>query len=307
MGQLVKGVWANEDLPRNNSEGEFMRDSSSFRKSLGTERFPVEADRYHLFVNAGCPWAYRTILYRSIKNLKNLISASYTHPAMGPEGWTFGQQPESLLSALHIHEIYTHADSTFTGRCTVPVLWDKHSHNIVNNESSEIIRMLNTSFDDFPGVDQTDYYPEKLQQEIDPLNELIYRDINNGVYQCGFAKSQAAYEKSFDALFNALELMDAKLGRDRYLCGEAITEPDWRLFSTLVRFDLAYYGQFKCNLKQIRDFKNLWPYCRDLYQTPRVAETVDVNAIKSIYYGGRSPEILPRGPAINFSEPHRRG
>ena len=305
MGQLVNGTWQAKDQPRTATNGEFVRNASTFRGWLGDEQHPVAADRYHLFVNAGCPWAYRTILYRSIKGLKDLISLSYTQPAAGKEGWTFGT-PEPLLGAVHMHDVYTAADATFTGRCTVPVLWDKQAHTIVNNESADIIRMLNSAFDDFPGVSSIDYYPVALQNEIDALNEHIYTSVNNGVYRCGFAQSQSAYDEAFDALFNTLDELDERLATQRYLIGDQVTEADWRLFATLVRFDLAYYGQFKCNRQMLKDYANLWPYCRDLYQLPGVAETVDVQAIKGIYYGSRTPGVLPKGPKLNFNEPHGR-
>lgn len=305
MGQLVEGVWHSKDLPRVNSNGEFLRKDSTFRSFIGSDDYPAEAGRYHLFVNAGCPWAYRAILYRSIKKLTDLVSISYTEPAAGAEGWTFGQ-PEPLLGATHIHEVYSAGDHRFSGRCTVPVLWDKQTESIVNNESADIIRMLNSAFDEIPGVSKTDYYPESARSAIDEFNDRIYVNVNNGVYRCGFSQSQEAYESAFDALFDTLDEIEELLGTRRYLCGEMITEADWRLFATLVRFDLAYYGQFKCNRQQLKDYENLWPYCRDLYQTPDVAETVDAKAIKGIYYGSRSPGVLPKGPFINFDEPHGR-
>ena len=306
MGQLIDGIWHEQDLPRVNSGGEFERKQSDYRSFLGSEKFMAEAGRYHLFVNAGCPWAYRALLYRSIKNLSELISVSYSRPAAGPEGWTFGE-PEPLLGAVHMHQVYTAANPSFSGRCTVPVLWDKESNSIVNNESADIIRMLNSAFDSVPGVDQTDYYPELLRDRIDSLNEKIYVNVNNGVYRCGFSGSQQAYDAAFELLFDTLDGLDTLLGDQRYLCGEVVTEADWRLFSTLIRFDLAYHGQFKCNRQQLKEYINLWPYCRDLYQLPRVAETVDIDAIKGIYYGGRGAGVIPRGPVIDFSEPHNRG
>ena len=306
MGQLVNGQWQDKDLPRSNANGEFVRNNSTFRDFIGSDKYPAQANRYHLFVNAGCPWAYRTILYRSIKKLGSLISISYTQAAAGPEGWTFGAQPEPLLKARHIHDVYSRADPQFTGRCTVPVLWDKHSQSIVNNESADIIRMFNNTFDQFSGVDQTNYYPQALSTSIDALNEDIYTHINNGVYRCGFAQTQAAYETAFDNLFRALDQLDARLASQRYLCGANLTEADWRLFATLIRFDTAYYGQFRCNRNLLTEFDHLWPYCRDLYQTPGVSATVDFNAIKGIYYGSRPPSILPKGPLIDFNEPHGR-
>lgn len=311
MGMLIDGQWSNEDRPRTGSGGEFVRPESPFRSALGDPSFPAAAGRYHLFVNAGCPWAYRTILYRSLKRLEQLIGLSFTQPAAGPEGWTFlagpDGDPEPILGASHIHQVYSAADPGFTGRCTVPVLWDLATGTIVNNESAEIIRMLDAAFDEFEGVDPVRYYPAQHAAEIDELNEWIYSTVNNGVYRCGFAGSQAAYDAAFDVLFEALDRLDARLAERRYLCGDQITEADWRLFSTLVRFDTGYYGQFRCNRNRLTDFPNLWPYTRDLYQQPRVAETVDLQAIKSIYYGSRPPGILPKGPLLDFTEPHGRG
>ena len=307
MGMLVDGQWRDENRLRTNEKGEFIRAESPFRDWIGdaSNRFPAESGRYHLFVNAGCPWAYRTVLYRALKNLEDVVSLSFTQPAMGAEGWTFGAA-EPILGAKHIHDVYTAADAQFTGRTTVPVLWDLEAHTIVNNESSEIIRMFNHVFDHLSGVSQVDYYPQDKQLQIDRWNEKIYTTVNNGVYRCGFAQSQEAYETAFDALFTTLDEIDELLGAQRYLCGDEITEADWRLFATLVRFDVAYNGQFKCNRNLIMDFENLWPYTRDLYQQPKVAQTVDIQAIKGIYYGSRSPGILPKGPNINFAEPHNR-
>ena len=309
MGQLVDGKWHAKDLPRTGANGEFIRAESPFRSWLGgsDNEFPADSGRYHLFINAGCPWAYRTLLYRSLKGLSDHISVSLTEPAMGPEGWTFGAQTETLLGAQHIHDVYSAADSKFTGRCTVPVLWDKEAATIVNNESSEIIRMMNSAFDGLPGVADVDYYPEGLQSEIDAFKEEIYVTVNNGVYRCGFAQSQAAYEQAYDALFATLDKLNTLLGTQRYLCGDVLTEADWRLFATLVRFDLAYYSQFRCNRNRLTDYEHLWPYTRDLYQHDGVAETVDFEAIKGIYFGGRPPHIIPKGPEIDFDAPHGRG
>ena len=214
--------------------------------------------------------------------------------------------PEPILGARHLHQVYTAADPSFTGRCTVPVLWDLERGTIVNNESSEIIRMLDTAFDGFEGVNRQRFYPAHLAAEIDALNDWIYSDVNNGVYRCGFARTQAAYDEAFDKLFDALDRLDARLATRRYLCGDTITEADWRLYATLVRFDLAYHGQFRCNRNLLTEFEHLWPYTRDLYQQPGVADTVDVQAIKGIYYGSRPPGILPKGPRIDFQAPHER-
>ncbi|MEQ8861481.1 MAG: glutathione S-transferase family protein [Pseudomonadales bacterium] len=308
MGMLIDGVWSRDDLQRNAADGEFVRAESPYRHVVGAPdgRFPAQAGRYHLFVNAGCPWAYRTILYRALKNLHDVVGLSATRSAAGPEGWTFGAEPEPILGARHLHEVYAAADPAFTGRCTVPVLWDLQERTIVNNESADIIRMLNSAFDDLDAVDATDYYPAPLADEIDALNETIYDNVNNGVYRCGFAQSQAAYDAAFDRLFETLDDLDARLAERRYLCGGTITEADWRLFATLVRFDTAYYGQFRCNRNRLVEFEHLWPYTRDLYQQPRVADTVDLNAIKGIYYGSRPPGILPKGPVIDFAQPHER-
>ncbi|MEM9620271.1 MAG: glutathione S-transferase family protein [Pseudomonadota bacterium] len=306
MGMLVAGQWQHEDIRRTNAQGEFVRERSPYRAWLGDSQHPAEAGRYHLFVNAGCPWAYRTLLYRALKGLDKLISISYTQPAMGSEGWTFGEQREPQLQARHMHDVYRAADGQFTGRVTVPVLWDKQARTIVNNESADIIRMFNTAFDSLPGVVEVDYYPAEHAAEIDRLNERIYSDVNNGVYRCGFARSQQAYDTAFDTLFRCLDELDERLAEQRFLCGERITEADWRLFATLVRFDAAYYGQFRCNRNRLSDFPNLWPYTRDLYQQPRVAATVDLVAIKGIYYGGRPPHIIPKGPQLDFAQPHGR-
>lgn len=308
MGMLINGKWSKQHQQRANERGEFVRPTSPFRGwiSKSSEEFPAEAGRYHLFVNAGCPWAYRTILYRSLKRLEQLISISYTQAAAGSEGWTFGDKAEPLLDAEHIHNVYTTADSNFTGRATVPVLWDLKSRTIVSNESADIIRMFNSAFDDLDGVAGADYYPSELADEIDRLNEVIYETVNNGVYRCGFAQSQQAYDDAFDLLFATLDELEVRLARQRYLCGSRITESDWRLFATLVRFDTAYYSQFRCNRNRLTDYQNLWPYTRDLYQQPDVAETVDLDAIKGIYFGSRPPGIIPRGPEIDFSAPHNR-
>ena len=308
MGMMIDGRWTNEEVARTGKTGAFERTTSTFRDHIGAEdgRYPAEAGRYHLFVNAGCPWAYRTLLYRSLKGLTDLIGVSLTEPAMGPEGWTFGAEPEPVLGARHVHDVYRAGDPAFTGRCTVPVLWDLETGTIVNNESADIIRMFDSAFDDLPGVSAQRYYREPLAAEIDALNDEIYANVNNGVYRCGFARSQQAYDEAFDALFGTLDALDARLAERRFLCGEEITEADWRLFSTLVRFDLAYHGAFRCNRRRLADYEHLWPYTRDLYAQPGVADTVDFDAIKGIYYGSRPPGILPRGPDIDWCAPHGR-
>lgn len=307
MGMLVEGIWQNDVERRIDSKGKFVRPESTFRSAVGDSEFPAAGGRYHLFVNAGCPWAYRTILYRELKGLTSLIGITFTQPAAGSEGWTFGDSPEPLLGARHMHDVYTAADPSFTGTCTVPVLWDLQKATIVNNESADIIRMFDRAFDGLDGVLPERYYPESLAAEIDELNDWIYTAVNNGVYRCGFARGQSAYEEAFDVLFEALDRLDARLARQRYLCGDQITEADWRLFSTLVRFDPAYYSQFRCNRNMLKEFDHLWPYTRDLYQQPGVAGTVDFAAIKGIYYGSRPPGILPKGPDLDFTAAHGRG
>ncbi len=305
MGMLIDGRWSDTELRRADADGAFVRPDSPFRDWIGSDRFAAQAGRYHLFVNAGCPWAYRTILYRSLKHLGDVIDITFTRPAAGRQGWTFGE-PEALLGARWMHEVYTAADPAFTGRATVPVLWDTREHTIVNNESADIIRMFDSAFDDLPGVSEVRYYRPELADAIEALNTTLYDDVNNGVYRCGFAASQAAYDAAFDALFATLDALDERLASRRFLLGDTPTEPDWRLFATLVRFDVAYHGQFRCNRNRIADYANLWPYTRDLYQWPGVAETVDIDAIKGIYYGSRQPGILPRGPRIDFGAEHGR-
>ncbi len=259
-------------------------------------------------MNVGCPWAYRTLLYRRLKGLEDAISISCTNPAMGSEGWTFldadGSSHDDYTGLDHMHQVYSAADPKFTGRVTVPVLWDKQAGTIVNNESSEIIRMLNAEFDAW-GRSDVDYYPEPLREEIDAVNARVYETVNNGVYRCGFARGQAAYEQAYDALFATLDSLEQRLAGRRYLVGDAPSEADWRLFSTLLRFDLAYYGLFRCNRQRLVDFEHLWAYARDLYQHPRVAGTVDFLAFKTIYWSRMGP--IPKGPDIDWNEPHGRG
>ena len=310
MGQLIDGAWSHEDLRAQNADGSFARPESPWRRWItadGSSGFRAEPGRYHLYVNVGCPWAYRTVLFRHLKGLQAAISMSCTHPAAGPEGWTFldeqGRSLDEFTDLDHVHQVYTRADPKVTGRVTVPVLWDKERETIVNNESSEIIRMLNREFDPWGRAD-LDYYPEALRSEIDEINDTVYANVNNGVYRCGFAGSQAAYETAYDALFSTLDDLEARLGRQRYLVGDTLTEAAWRLFSTLARFDLAYYGLFRCNRQRLVDFEQLWAYARDLYQQPGVAETVDFDAFKAIYWSRSG--LIPKGPGVDWSEPHGR-
>ncbi len=315
MGMLLEGRWSDENAPRTRRDGRFVRAESHFRERVtadGSSGFEAAAGRYHLYVNRGCPWAYRALLYRSLKRLEGAISLSATLPGMGRQGWEFGDGPGSGADPIHdaryLHEIYTAADPGYTGRVTVPVLWDRETATIVNNESSEIIRMLNGEFGAL-GND-LDFYPEPCRGEIDEVNDYVYDHVNNGVYKAGFAATQEAYEAAFDWVFEGLDHLEARLAERRYLVGDRISEADWRLFASLVRFDAAYYTQFKCNRQRLVDYPNLWAYTRELYAVPGVAPTVDLAHIKGIYFGGATnPDprrILPRGPELDFDAPHDR-
>ena len=315
MGMLVQGRWKIDGrFPT--IGGHFDRPDSSFRNwvtSDGSSGLPAQAGRYHLYLAWACPWAHRAMIYRKLKGLEDAISISIVDHFMGDQGWEFsdgpGCIPDSVNGSKTMFEIYQLADPSFTGRVTVPVLWDKQTAAIVNNESADIIRMLNSAFDAI-GDASVDFYPADLATEIDAINDLVYPNINNGVYMCGFARSQAAYDQAFDALFGALDQLEARLDRQRYLVGDRITEADWRLFPTLVRFDAAYVGHFKCNLRRIDDYPNLSNYLRDLYQMPGIAETVDMDHIKRHYYASHETvnptRIVPKGPELNFNAPHDR-
>jgi putative glutathione S-transferase len=322
MGLLVDGVWTDQWYDTKGSGGRFERQASSFRNWVtadgsagpsGEGGFKAEAGRYHLYVSLACPWAHRTMILRKLKALDEAISLSVVSYHMGKDGWTFdtatGSTGDALNGAAKLYEIYRKANPTYTGRVSVPVLWDKKRETIANNESSEIIRMLNSAFDALTPV-KTDYYPAAVRAEIDRINDLVYPNVNNGVYRAGFATTQAAYEEAFGKLFDALGEVEQQLSQQRYLVGQTLTEADWRLFTTLVRFDAVYYGHFKCNLRRIVDYPNLWPYLRDLYQVPGVAETVNLDHIKRHYYGSHlniNPTgIVPVGPALDFSTPHSR-
>lgn len=318
MGQLIDGQWITDPDFVKGSDGRFRRKPSSFRlwiKSDGSTPFRPEAGRYHLYVAQACPWAHRTMIFRKIKGLDDAISVSVVHPHMLGNGWQFsdepGYEPDTLNGKRYMHEIYVKADSSYTGRATVPVLWDKAHGTIVNNESSEIIRMLNSAFNDLDGVNAAlDFYPEALRQEIDEINERVYHTVNNGVYKSGFARTQAAYEEAVTALFETLDFLDERLGQQRYLVGNVLTEADWRLFTTLVRFDPVYVGHFKCNLRRISEYPNLSNYLRELYQYPGVASTVNMDQIKSHYYYSHETvnptRIVPIGPELDLMGPHNR-
>jgi putative glutathione S-transferase len=322
MGLLVDGVWQDKWYDTAGNGGHFRREESLFRNWVtadgragpsGTGGFAAEPDRYHLYVSLACPWAHRTLIMRALKKLEAVIPVSVVSWYMGPDGWTFdrahGSTGDALAGRTRLADVYLAANAHYSGRVTVPVLWDKRRGTIVSNESSEIIRMFNSAFEAFTDID-TDYYPPALRAEIDRVNEHVYKNINNGVYRAGFATTQAAYEQAFEALFAALDDVERRLATQRYLAGERITEADWRLFTTLVRFDAVYYGHFKCNRSRIVDYPNLSNYVRDLYQTPGVAGTVDFDHIKRHYYASHrtiNPTgIVPRGPELDFSRPHDR-
>jgi putative glutathione S-transferase len=320
MGLLLNGAWQ-EDISRT-KEGRFIRPAPIFRNFVtrdgspgpsGEGGFAAEAGRYHLYISLACPWAHRTLIFRALKKLESAVSVSITEPLYGKTGWEFGTARSGTSDTVNgkttLAEIYLLADPRYTGRVSVPVLWDKKRRTIVNNESSEIIRMLNSAFDAFTD-ERTDYYPAQLRGEIDAVNDVIYTNINNGVYRAGFATSQEAYEEAAYGIFDTLDKIEERMSRQRFLTGRHLTEADWRLFTTLVRFDTVYYSHFKCNLRRIADYSNLWNYTRDLYQVPGVSETVSIDHIKRHYYGSQrqvNPTgIVPIGPQIDFTAPHDR-
>lgn len=314
MGLLVDGAWQ-EDVSRT-TNGRFIRPTTTYHNVVtadSTGYFPAEAGRYHLYISLACPWAHRTLIFRTLKKLDGVISLSVTAPLYGKTGWEFDPAQGGTLDTANdrgtLAEIYLIADPHYTGRVSVPVLWDKKHRTIVNNESSEIIRMLNSAFEAFTDV-RADYYPQPLRDEIDRINDLVYPTVNNGVYRAGFATSQEAYEEAARGIFSTLDQLEARLSRQRYLAGKHITEADWRLFTTLVRFDAVYYSHFKCNLRRIVDYPNLWNYLRDLYQVPGIAATVSLDHIKRHYYGSQrhvNPTgIVPIGPLLDFAAPHDR-
>ena len=316
MGLLVDGKWVDQWYDTSASGGEFIRQDAQFRNTIGEgSEFPVESNRYHLYVSLACPWAHRTLIFRKIKKLEQHIGVTVVKAEMLSHGWelsdeaiaTFEKSP--IEDIQYMHQVYTHMDANYNGRVTVPVLWDKKTKRIVNNESSEIIRILNTAFNELTDV-KTDYYPQALRTEIDEINELVYHAINNGVYKTGFATQQDVYEKHFKVLFNALDTIEARLDNQRFLVGNEITEADWRLFTTLIRFDSVYFGHFKTNLRQIENYPNLSNYLRDLFQQPGVSETVNFEHIKVHYYYSHDTinptRVVPVGPEINYLSKHDR-
>jgi putative glutathione S-transferase len=323
VGLLVDGVWQDHWYDTKSTGGRFKRQDSAFRNWItadgtpgpsGDGGFEAAPGRYHLYVSLACPWAHRALIFRRLKGLEEMIGLSVVHWRMLENGWTFedgpGVIPDPVVGARFLHQVYTAAKADYTGRVTVPIVWDRERGTIVSNESSEIIRMFNSAFDGV-GAAPGDYYPEDLRQEIDRLNARIYDDVNNGVYKAGFTTAQDAYEEAVRPLFDTLDWLDARLGQGRYLCGDRLTEADWRLFTTLVRFDPVYVGHFKCNLRRIVDYPNLSGYLRDLYQTGGVAETVNMAHIKGHYYESHKTinptGVVPMGPILDLEAPHGRG
>ncbi|WP_026618873.1 glutathionyl-hydroquinone reductase [Ensifer sp. WSM1721] len=322
MGRLVDGVWQDVWYDTRATNGHFKRSESQFRNWVtadgspgpsGTGGFKAEAGRYHLYVSLACPWAHRTLIFRKLKKLEDIVSLSIVDPLMQANGWEFkgenGGTVDHLFGSRALWEVYVRAEPIYSGRVTVPVLWDKQKNTIVSNESAEIIRMFNSAFDYLTGSTE-DFCPKELRAEIDALNARIYDAVNNGVYKAGFATKQAAYEESVTALFAMLDELEGRLASRRYLLGDRMTEADWRLFTTLVRFDPVYIGHFKCNIRRLADYPNLHGYLRDLYQVPGVAETVNMHHIKQHYYRSHTminpTGIVPVGPVVDLGAPHGR-
>ena len=322
MGLVVDGTWHDVWYDTKASQGRFVRTESQFRNWVtadgsagpsGRAGFRAEPGRYHLYVAFACPWAHRTLIMRQLKGLEALISVSATNSYMGAEGWTFAPGPETIADevnhAQRVYELYTLADPHYSGRATVPILWDKRDRTIVSNESAEIVRMLNGAFDGV-GANGNDYYPLALRAEIDEWNTFIYPNLNNGVYRAGFATTQEAYEEAATAVFAALDRIEQHLSKRRYLAGSRLTEADIRLFTTLIRFDPVYHTHFKCNLRRVIDYPNLWGFVRDIYQLPGIASTVHIDFIKRHYYGSHAnlnpTRIVPIGPALDYTTPHGR-
>ncbi|TDI62860.1 MAG: glutathione S-transferase family protein [Alphaproteobacteria bacterium] len=318
MGKLVDGIWHDVWYDTKKDDGKFVRKGASFRNWVtsdgapgptGTGGFKAEAGRYHLYVSLACPWAHRTLIFRTLMGLEDLIDVTIVEPLMLENGWEFGSLREPLFQAKFLHEIYTRAKPDYSGRVTVPVLWDKKQGTIVSNESADIIRMFNAAFNQITG-NSLDLWPEDLHAEIEEINQLIYTDVNNGVYQCGFATTQDAYEEAYDALFGTLHALEDRLSRQRYLLGARPTEADIRLFTTLIRFESVYVGHFKCNQQRLADFPNLWNYMLEIYAWAGVADTVDIEHTKTHYYGSQKTinptGVVPKGPAMGLDYPHDR-
>ncbi|MEL6347593.1 MAG: glutathione S-transferase family protein [Myxococcota bacterium] len=310
MGLLVNGEWHDRWYNTKKSGGKFVRQDSAFRHWVsndGSTPFPAEADRYHLYVAMACPWAHRALIFRALKGLQAAIPVSVVGPDMLSEGWVFDDtHPDHQFGFRHLHQIYTRAAPDYTGRVTVPVLWDKKQNTMVNNESSEIIRMFNSAFAGVGApLTDTDYYPEHLREQIDEINHIVYHNVNNGVYKAGFATTQAAYDEAVGALFDTLDQLEARLQETEWLVGDQITEADWRLFTTLFRFDLVYHTHFKCCRRRLRDYPALWAYTRTLYNHPGIAETTDIAETRRHYFYSHESinphRIVPVNPDISFA------
>jgi len=324
MGQLIEGKWSNDWYDTKSTGGKFKRSESQFRNWItsdgrpgptGKGGFTAESGRYHLYVSLACPWAHRALIFRALKGLENHISVDVVEPDMLDDGWELGTgfpgaTGDTLHGAALLHQVYTRADPVYSGRVTVPVLWDKDQGTVVSNESSEIIRMFNAAFDGITG-NTADYWPESLRERIEEINTRVYATVNNGVYKAGFATSQAAYDEAVTTLFDSLDWLESHLGDNRYLAGEQITEADWRLFTTLVRFDPVYHLHFKCNRRRLIDYPNLWGYTRELFQQPGVAATVNLDHIVRHYHYSHQTinpnRIIPINPVLDFNAPHGRG
>ena len=323
MGLLIDGEWHDHWYDTKSTDGKFVRSEALFRNWItsdgaagpsGEPGFKAEVGRYHIYASYACPWAHRVLIYRNLKGLEDVIDVSFVHWFMGEDGWTFNQDDQGIVGDClfdlnFLHQIYTKADPKYSGRVTVPAIWDKQTGTIVSNESSEIIRMFNSAFDTC-GAKEGDYYPENLRDEIDMINDRIYNTVNNGVYKAGFATSQDAYEEGVQPLFETLDWLDDRLSDRRFLLGDHPTEADWRLFPTIYRFDSIYVGHFKCSLKRIVDYKNLWPYARDLFQWPGISETVNMHHAIHHYYESHDTinpmRIIPVLPELDWNKPHNR-
>jgi putative glutathione S-transferase len=314
MGQMIDGAWMRQEQIAATVSGAFQRPPTTFHDTIAPDTaFPPEAGRYHLYVSLACPWAHRTLIVRALKRLEPMLGVSVVNGFMGEDGWTFapgeGVVPDPVMGATHLHQIYTRADPNFSGRVTVPVLWDLASGRIVNNESAEIVRILNTAFDGL-GAGPGDYYPAALRRRIDAVNERVYATLNNGVYRAGFASTQAAYEAAVLPLFETLDWLEARLAENPFLAGERFTEADIRLFTTLIRFDTVYHYHFKCNIRRLTDYPALWDFTRSLYQVTAVQKTVDFGHIKRHYFTSHAQvnpsRVVPVGPKLDFLSPGSR-
>lgn len=322
MGLLVNGQWQDKWYDTSKSGGEFKREAAQLRNWVtadgspgpsGDGGFAAESGRYHLYVSLACPWAHRTLIFRKLKGLERHIPVSVVSYLMLEDGWTFdkdtGSSGDALFDQSFLHQLYTRNKADYSGRVTVPVLWDTHTNRIVSNESAEIIRMFNSAFNELTG-NERDFYPEALAGEIDDINAIVYDNINNGVYKAGFATSQEAYEAAYDSVFATLDALEDRLARQRYLVGKHLTEADWRLFTSLIRFDAVYHGHFKCNRQKLSEYPHLFEYVKELYQYPGISDTVDFTHIKGHYYGSHRTinptAVVPKGPDLDWLIPHQR-